>query len=585
MFKENEVLKILVIEDNYGDFVLIQEYLTDEYSRFNIERAEDFKNARQLLEENGAYSAILLDLSLPDVDNTEKLVKEVLDLANSSAVIVLTGYADKDFGMKTLSWGVSDYLLKDEITSSILAKSIQYSRERKRVSRQLSESEKKYRNLFDASPLPMWVLDRNTLEFLNVNDAAMELYGYSRKEFLKMNIRDLWAEGETVGEETWKSNINNFFSFQIKHRTKEGKLLHVKIESNPISFDGRDARVTLASDITGKVKAEQELYHSQQRFKALVQDGSDLISIIDDDLRYAYVSPSVKNILDADPTHLEGRSVFDFIHPEDEIRVKKYLKFIGEKKTIQLPSYRYKDGNGQYRWLETIMSDLRDDPAVGGLVANSRDITDAILQEKKLRESLERYDIVAKATSDLIMDYNIETDELKFNEAISEIFGYSPKNIEFNGDWWDSKIHPDDFGRIKAQEREMFENKRKLIHTEYRLACADGSYKYVLDRSYLLTNSSGKPKRIIGSLQDITDRYNYIKAIEDSNERLREIAWTQSHVVRAPLARIMGLIDLLKNHKENIENITEIIDNILISSEELDKVIRKIANKTEKYNQ
>ncbi len=581
MFEENEELKILVIEDNYGDFVLIQEYLTDEYSNFKIERAENFKNARKFLEDNGDYSAVLLDLSLPDVDVPEKLVKEVLDLANSSAVIVLTGYADKGFGMKTLSWGVSDYLLKDEITSSILAKSIRYSRERKRVRRQLEESEKKYRNLFDASPMPMWVLDRNSLEFLNVNTAAMELYGYSRQEFLKMNIRDLWAEGETTGEEIWKNNINEFFSFQIKHCTKEGELLYIEIESSPITFDGRDARVTLAHDVTAKVEAERELFHSQQRFKALVQDGSDMISIIDENFRYSYISPSVKNILDVDPENMGGRNVFDFIHPGDEVRIRKYLKFLGNKKTVQLPSYRYKNGEGEWRWLETIMSDLRDDPAVGGLVANSRDITQFINQEKELRESLERYDIVAKATSDLIMDYNIESGEMKFNEAISEIFGYSTENTEFNGSWWDSKLHPDDFARIKAQEREMIEKSRKVGHTEYRLACADGSYKYVLDRSYLLTDSSGNPTRIIGSIQDITDRYNYIKAIEDSNERLREIAWTQSHVVRAPLARIMGLIDLLKNHRENIENVAEILDNILISSKELDKVIRKIANRTE----
>ncbi|MGY5851048.1 PAS domain S-box protein [Salegentibacter sp. F14] len=582
MLKENEVLKILVIEDNYGDFVLIQEYLSDEYSGFKIERAENFKTGKELLTSDREYNAVLLDLSLPDVENPENLVKEVLELTRASAVIVLTGYADKDFGMKTLSWGVSDYLLKDEITSSILAKSIQYSRERKRINRQLEESEKKYRNLFDASPLPMWVLDRETLDFLNVNNAAMELYGYSRREFLTMNVRDLWAKGETVGEETWSENKDDFFSLKIKHRTKEGKHLYVDVETNPIYFDNRPARVTLATDITAKIEAEEALFHSQQRFKALVQDGSDMISIIDENLQYSYISPSVKNVLDVEPANMEGRNVFDFIHPDDEIRIKKYLKFVGNRKTVQLPSYRYKDGEGKWRWLETIMSDLRDDPAVAGLVANSRDITQFIHQEKVLRESLERYDIVAKATSDLILDYNIESDQLEFNEAISEIFGYSTDKIEFNGKWWDSKIHPDDFGRIKAQEQEMVEKKRKLMHSEYRLKCADGSYKYVLDRSYLLTDSSGNPKRIIGSIQDITDRYNYIKAIEDSNERLREIAWTQSHVVRAPLARIMGLIDLLKNHRDNVENITEILDNILISSKELDKVIRKIANRTER---
>ena len=119
------------------------------------------------------------------------------------------------------------------------------------------------------------------------------------------------------------------------------------------------------------------------------------------------------------------------------------------------------------------------------------------------------------------------------------------------------------------------------MNIEYRFKCADGNYKYILDRSYVISDAEGKPSRIIGSVQDITERRKYINAIERSNERLREIAWTQSHVVRAPLARIMGLIDLLKNQRNNLDNIEEIIDNILNSSEELDKVIRKITNKTE----
>ncbi len=581
MGKNSGEIKILVIEDNPGDFILIEEYLSEEHSALELQRAETFTLAKKILEGSSNFDTILLDLSLPDIKDTDILVKEILALSNGSPVVVLTGYSNKDYGVKTLSWGVSDYLLKDEINASNLSKSIHYSMERKMVQRQLYESEEKYRSLFDSSPLPMWVLDRYSLEFLSVNYAAIELYGYSREEFMQMTVRDLWAEDNDRIEKIRDENFHDFFTVKVKHFTKNRDILYVDVQSNPILFGGREARVSLAHNITEKIKAEEKLKHSQQRFKALVQDGSDLISIIDENFHYSYISPSVKNVLGVNPKGMEGKNVFQYMHIEDRERIKDKIKYLGKKNSYQLPSYRYKDATGEWRWLETIISDLRHDPSVNGLVANSRDITKFKVQEKELKESLERYDIVAKATSDLITDYNIEKDVFRYNNAIYDIFGYSPEELETSKEWWHEKIHPEDQIRVIEANKGIYEHGQKLLNIEYRFQCSNGDYKYVLDRSYVITDVNGQPSRIIGSIQDITERRKYINAIESSNERLREIAWTQSHVVRAPLARIMGLIDLLKNQRNNLDNIDEIIDNILNSSIELDKVIRKITNKTE----
>ena len=581
MVEKSGELKVLVIEDNPGDFILIEDYLSEEHAELEIQRAENFKMAKEMFQASRNFDTVLLDLSLPDIKNTETLVKEILALANGAPVVVLTGYTNKDYGMKTLSWGVSDYLLKDEINASILSKSIHYSMERKKVQRQLYESEEKYRTLFDSSPLPKWVLDRHTLEFLDVNQAAINLYGYSREEFMKMTVRDLWANGEDRIEQTIADNFHDFFNVKVKHLTKNGEMIFMDVQTNPILFGGREARVTLAHNITEKLKAEQKLRHSQQRFKALVQDGSDVISILDENFHYTYISPSARNTLGAEPEKLIGSNAFKYVHKDDLPNLEDKIKFLGKVKSYQLPSYRYRSGGGEWRWLETIISDLRDDPAVNGLVATSRDITRFKIQEKELRESLERYDIVAKATSDLITDYNIENDTFQFSNAIYEIFGYNLEELGTSREWWKERLHPEDYQRVTEATKEIFYNHKKLLNIEYRFKCADGNYKYILDRSYVISDAEGKPSRIIGSVQDITERRKYINAIERSNERLREIAWTQSHVVRAPLARIMGLIDLLKNQRNNLDNIEEIIDNILNSSEELDKVIRKITNKTE----
>ena len=83
-------------------------------------------------------------------------------------------------------------------------------------------------------------------------------------------------------------------------------------------------------------------------------------------------------------------------------------------------------------------------------------------------------------------------------------------------------------------------------------------------------------------MQDITERKKHLIAIEDHNKRLKEIAWTQSHVVRAPLAKVMGLVDLLMNYRNDLDNIEELLENILNSANELDGIIRNIAVQTEK---
>ncbi|GAA4321202.1 hypothetical protein GCM10023115_48730 [Pontixanthobacter gangjinensis] len=501
----------------------------------------------------------------------------------------------KDGSYLWISWRFSQYFEREKVifvygnditplkkVHNVLSKSIL---EKERIQQKLAESERKYRSLYDASPLPMWVLDRSTLKFLKVNQAAKDLYGYSEEEFARMTVRDLWPEdqeSQIISEIEDKEN--DFFQLKLRHYKKNGELIHVNVNSNPLEYDGVPARVSLIKDVTARIAAEKLLHESEQRFKALVQDGSDLISIVDSDLNYKYNSPASISVFGLSPEELTGTNFKDFIHKDDIEEVDRYLKELDSKKRIQLPSYRVKgpNSNCKWRWIETILTRMEDEPAISGIVMNSRDITEFIEQEKELLESLSRYNIVAKATSDIITDYDIEKDEIKVSEAAENVFGYNIDQDLYPGSWWEEKIHPDDFERVKVAAREMTHEQRKTLTIEYRFRCQDGSYKYILDRSYLISDKNNVPKRIIGSMQDITERKNHLIAIENHNKRLKEIAWTQSHVVRAPLAKVMGLVDLLINYKNDLENFDEILKNILNSANELDMIIRDISVQSEK---
>jgi len=573
-------LHILVIEDQLGDFILIKDYLNEEQNNIKITRAVSFMEAENLLK-SSTFDAIMLDLSLPDEDNKEALTNNIVVLGNNAPVIVLTVYADTGFGVKSLSLGISDYLLKDELNAAQLSKSIHYGIERKRIESQLRESENKYKDLFDSSPLPMWVLDRCSARFLSINAAAVMLYGYSLEEFLGMSIKDLWTGTDDPETEILELIRNDgFFKLNISHRKKNGEIIHLKIQSNPIIFDGKKARVALANNITASLEAEQALKNSEQRFKALVQDGSDLVMVLNFDGNLTYVSPSSKLVMGFTAELLINCNLFEFIHEDDLEQVKKSITMLESKKRVQIPTYRIKTSKNKWKWLETILTNLYDDTSVNGIVANSRDITEFVQQEKELMESLKRYSIVEKATSDTITDYDVQNDVMHYNEGMELMFGYTRDQISTKGSWWDDKVHPEDAEQVKNKVDLVYKKGHGNLQVEYRFRCADGSYKYILDRTYLVTNENGVPLRMIGSMQDITEIHNYIETIEQHNDRLKDIAWTQSHVVRAPLARIMGLIDSLENY-ENMDDHAQLLSHILTSARELDGIIRKINSKTD----
>ena len=113
-------LQVLVIEDNLGDFILFENLFDTDLSNLNLTHAQSFQEARVLLE-NESFDIIFLDLSLPDARGNA-LVSNVVQLADTTPVLVLTGYADKQFGVEALSLGVSSYLIKPFNPETLKAK-------------------------------------------------------------------------------------------------------------------------------------------------------------------------------------------------------------------------------------------------------------------------------------------------------------------------------------------------------------------------------------------------------------------------------------------------------------------------------
>lgn len=142
---------------------------------------------------------------------------------------------------------------------------------------------------------------------------------------------------------------------------------------------------------------------------------------------------------------------------------------------------------------------------------------------KGIKESNEKYDIVAKATSDTIWDWKIQEDNMSWNKGIENVFGYSQDQVGDSSIWWFDKIHPEDSIKMSVKLYSFIEQKTEKWQDQYRFKCADNSYKYVLDRGFLLKDENGKAIRMIGAIQDITKQKE-----EEQRLKLLETVITQS---------------------------------------------------------
>jgi PAS domain S-box-containing protein len=122
----------------------------------------------------------------------------------------------------------------------------------------------------------------------------------------------------------------------------------------------------------------------------------------------------------------------------------------------------------------------------------------------EIKESNERYDIVSKATSDTIWDWKIQEDRMIWNKGIEGVFGYKQDQIGESSKWWFENIHAEDSIKMSIKLYSFIEQKTEKWQDQYRFKCADGSYKYVLDRGFILKDENGKSVRMIGAIQDIT---------------------------------------------------------------------------------
>lgn len=251
----------------------------------------------------------------------------------------------------------------------------------------LATSEAQFRLLFAANPHPMWVYDRETLQFLEVNAAAVAHYGFSRDEFLAMRISDIrpLEDIQRLLDNLAEQRLVLERSEGWRHRLKDGRVIDVEILSHTLTFGDRPAVLVVAHDVTVRTQTEEALRQAEARYRALVDHAADLIAVLAPDGFVRYLSPAIRHMLGYDPDRIVGSSTFARLHPDDAELMRRLLaELIARPDRRAIAELRYRHADGTYRYLEVVGTNQLTDVAVGGLVFNARDVTDHKRMEAQL---------------------------------------------------------------------------------------------------------------------------------------------------------------------------------------------------------
>jgi two-component system, cell cycle sensor histidine kinase and response regulator CckA len=357
-------------------------------------------------------------------------------------------------------------------------------------------SDESYRQLFEHNPSPMWVFDLGTLRFLAVNEAALRVYGYSRDEFLELTIPDVRPLDGRSSEDLVVSGV-------CWHLRKDGSEIEVEVTSQALSFEGRDARLVQALDLTARNEAEGAMRESESRYRDLIENAHDLIATVDLDHRLTSVNAAFARALGYTREELNGRLLTDFVPVEarDDVRDAGEAKVGG---TAAVTTYEHEliARSGRRIAVEVASRLIEKDGRPTGFQAICRDVSERRRTAEELRASEERFRLVVEHSRDMITLIEADGTISYASPSHEATLGVEPGGlVGRNGAEF---LHPDDRERMAAELRAAFGG--DVREAVARLRHTDGTYVTVEGVGSPIRDGRGNVTMVVSSSRDIGER-------------------------------------------------------------------------------
>lgn len=279
--------------------------------------------------------------------------------------------------------------------------------EKKASEVKLSDTEKTYRYLFINNPNPLWIYDRETLQFLAVNNAAVAKYGYSREEFLSMTIADIRPKEDVPGLLAHVNRIQESYSSSKRywrHRTKAGDVLYVSISGHGITHHGRSAEIVMAHDITAEVESRKQIMLAKENLDALINNIDQEIWSIDKKYRLISANKSFNRATEeaiGRKLHI-GEMIFTEEYDDGDLKLwKAYYDTALSGKPLKFVEFISLPGRKPY-FAETKMHPIRNKRKVIGVACISNNIQERLeAHERVLSLNKKLHDVISLASHDI----------------------------------------------------------------------------------------------------------------------------------------------------------------------------------------
>jgi len=297
---------------------------------------------------------------------------------------------------------VDDQIFQDQHRERLQNQLVLEAAKLEQANEALLQSEASFRLLFTNHPHPMWVYDLKTLRFLEVNNAAVENYGYSRDEFLGMRIADIRPaeDVERLRQDLAQKRPALQASNQWRHRFKNGRIIDVEITSHLIEFDGRQAALVVAQDVTKRVQAERALKESEAKYQDLYHNAPDMYASVDaQSATLIECNQTLVRVTGYSRAELIGRSIFDIYHPDCHPQVEKAFRRFVETGTVPETELQLKRKDGSKIDVSLTVSAVRDEQ---GNILYSRSSWRDITDRKQVEEEKERFVALVENSNEFI---------------------------------------------------------------------------------------------------------------------------------------------------------------------------------------
>jgi PAS domain S-box-containing protein len=355
---------------------------------YNQKFAEMWRIPPELLEER--IDEQMLRYVLTQLDNPTEFINKVNDLYKQPGLSSIDDIKLADGRI------FERYSIPQRINDEIVGRvwSFRDISERVKSELVLRDSEEKFRLMFENNPQPMFIYDMETLVFLDVNDSAVNHYGYSRDEFLSMSIKDIRPAEVIPDLMNYLISVNrgDKILFNTEHLKKNGERIYVEVISAPVLTQGRQARHALVSDITERKKTEMLLAKSEQFFRQSQQAGkigSYSLSLKTGLWESSEVMNDIFGIDDNYVKSIEGW--VDIVAPVDREMMSVYFQehVLGLRMPFNKEYRIQRKSDGEIRWVLGQGELIIEDDAITFMVGTIQDIDERKKAEIQLQEKMD----------------------------------------------------------------------------------------------------------------------------------------------------------------------------------------------------